>query len=99
MAKHITLNIRSNEGYSADQVIDKTITLGALLEALQEAIEEHGEDTPVILNEGQRYGANYGFLSQYEELFTVEPEYCTTCEYELDYEGQSLCPQCGNEVE
>ncbi|UVG34621.1 hypothetical protein SEA_CHEETO1_56 [Microbacterium phage Cheeto1] len=98
MAKHITLNASTNAGYSADQVLDRTITLGDLLEQVQQAIEDHGEDTKIILNDGQRYGANYGYLSPWSDLFTTEPVECGTCGTEADYEDQDECRVCGAEL-
>ncbi|QFG04724.1 hypothetical protein SEA_CHICKENKING_55 [Microbacterium phage ChickenKing] len=98
MAKYVTLNASSNAGYSADQVLDRTISLNDLLEQVQQAIEDHGGDTMIVLNDGQRYGANYGYLSQYEELFTSEPVECGTCGTEADYEDQEECRVCGEEL-
>lgn len=94
MAKQITLNIHSNAGYSADQVVDRTITLQDLLEAVQQAVEDHGEDAKIILNEGQTYGANFGYLSPFEELFTTEAVDCEQCGSEIDTED-GTCDVCG----
>lgn len=69
----VILNISDNEGYSPDQ-IDDTITLGDLVAALEEAIEQYGEDARVILNNGQRYGAKYGSIRPYSNLFEREDE-------------------------
>lgn len=57
----VTLPIDDNQGYSADQV-ETNVTLQDMLEALQEAIEEHGEDAVVVLSNGQRYGAGFGAI-------------------------------------
>lgn len=55
----VILNIRSNEGYSADQV-ESRLSVGEL----KDALEEFDDDAEVIVfNESNRYGANYGILT------------------------------------
>lgn len=62
----ISINVEGNLGYSPDQ-IESRITLGDLLEQVQEAIEEWGEDAEVVLHQmNNRYGASYGRLNRYE---------------------------------
>ena len=64
MAKTVLIPVSSNMGYAPDQ-IDTPVTLGSLLEALQEAIENYGEDAKVVLSNGQRYGAGFGEFSSW----------------------------------
>lgn len=73
MAEYIILPINSNQGYSPEQVMNESITLGDLLAAVQEAIETHGAETKIVLSNGQRYGAGYGNISQWQDIFE-EPE-------------------------
>lgn len=63
------LNIRSNEGYSADQV--KGITKAELLDALAD-LEDDDEVITYDLN-NQR-GASYGRTTMYVDLCEVESE-------------------------
>ena len=70
----ITLNVNSHAGYSIDQVADDSITLGALLAAVQEAIEDKGAETKVVLNNGERYGARWGNISQWSDIFEEDEE-------------------------
>lgn len=73
-ANRIQMNIEGNLGYAPDQ-IDRTITLADLLAQVQEAIEEWGEDTEVVLHQSNNgSGANYGSLSQYMDLFSGTDE-------------------------
>lgn len=54
------LEISSNEGYSADQV-PTALTLGQLMDLLDEAIESYGEDAIIVTRDaGNRYGARWG---------------------------------------
>ncbi len=66
----VQLNIADNEGYAPDQV-GSTMTLGALLVALEDAVAEYGEDATLVLANGQRFGAGYGRLrvGRYGEVF------------------------------
>ena len=65
MATILTLPIDDNRGYSAEAVAEETrtqVTLQELLEAIQDAIREHGADSVVVLDNGQRYGAQFGVI-------------------------------------
>ena len=62
----INLNIESNLGYSADQ-IERPVSLGDLLESIEMAIEEWGEDAEVVIHQmNNRYGANFGQFASYD---------------------------------
>lgn len=75
MSKRISLNVESNLGYAADQ-IDRTITLADLLEQVQEAIVEWGEDAEVVLYQmNNQYGASYGRLSDGYSVFDATDSY------------------------
>lgn len=39
---------------------------------MEQVIEEVGAEAKVVLSNGQRYGAGYGNISQWEDIFTVE---------------------------
>ena len=74
MAKHIILAVSNNEGYSADQV-GSTMTLRALRDAIDEALREVDEETPIVTkDENNSYGARYGAISIYADTFTVEDD-------------------------
>ena len=46
------------------------MTLADLLEAVQEAIDTYGAEATVVTHDsGNRYGANFGRLDQWGELF------------------------------
>lgn len=65
MATILTLPIDDNRGYTAEQVAEETrtqVTLQELLEGIQDAIREHGADAIVVLDNGQRYGAQFGVI-------------------------------------
>ena len=65
----IKMNVNGNQGYGPDQ-IESPISLGDLLEQVQEAIMEWGEDAEVVLHQvNNRYGANYGNLVEGFDLF------------------------------
>lgn len=85
----LALSHNANQGYGPDQV--KGMTLRDLLTAVQEAIDEHGEDAEIVTKDnGNRYGANWGTLDSYGDLFTpTETNTCDECGSELDDEG--LC--------
>jgi len=72
MAEHIIFNVSTNRGYSADQVLNETITLADLLAAVEQAIADHGEDKKVVLHNGDNYGAAYGVLTPWVNLFEQE---------------------------
>ncbi|GLI28494.1 hypothetical protein ARHIZOSPH14_27360 [Agromyces rhizosphaerae] len=78
----VLINISDNEGYSPEQ-INTHITLGAMLESIQEAIDEFGEDAKVVLSNGQRYGAGFGsFVGGYgDSLEVTNAEDGDTCAY------------------
>ena len=62
----ISMNIESNLGYSADQ-IESPMNLGDLLEAVEMAIEEWGEDAVVVIHQmNNRYGANFGQIASHD---------------------------------
>lgn len=62
----VNLSIESNLGYSADQ-IERPMNLGDLLEAVQDAIDEWGEDAEVVIHQiNNRYGANFGRIVSYD---------------------------------
>lgn len=64
--KRIKMNVEGNLGYAPDQ-IDSVMSLGDILDQVQEAIEEWGEDAEVVLHQqNNRYGANYGKLSKWD---------------------------------
>lgn len=74
MSKRISLNVESNLGYGPDQ-IQTSVSLADLLEQVQEAIVEWGEDAEVVLYQTNNgYGANYGRLNRYE-LFDATDSY------------------------
>lgn len=57
----VLLSVNPNAGYGPDQ-ITQGLTLGELLAAVEEAVELYGEDARVVTENGQRYGARYGFI-------------------------------------
>ena len=74
MSKRISLSVEGNLAYGAAQ-IENPLTLSDLLEQVQEAIDEWGEDAEVVLyqsNNGR--GANYGRLAAYD-LFDITDTY------------------------
>jgi hypothetical protein len=61
-AARVILPISDNEGYAPDQ-IRTGITLLELLEAVEEAIAEFGEEAVVVtLDRDNRFGAGFGRL-------------------------------------
>lgn len=68
MAEQVILRVQDHTGYAPDQITE-SVTLGALAAALEEAIEEFGENAMIVLSNGERYGASYGQLSQWDDLF------------------------------
>lgn len=59
----VLLHHEGNRGYGADQ-IETEMTLEALLEAVQTAIDEWGPQATVVTYQtNNQYGANYGSLS------------------------------------
>ena len=69
-AEKVILRINDRQGYSPDQIKD-SITLGALLEAVEQAIADFGAEAMVVLDNGDRYGATFGRLSVWEDLFVA----------------------------
>lgn len=63
-ATTVTIAISDNEGYAPNQ-IETEVTLATLLESIQDAIEEFGDEAKVVLSNGQRYGAGFGKFSSY----------------------------------
>jgi hypothetical protein len=61
MATILTLPVVPNEAYTADSV-DTSVTLYELLEAIQDAIAHHGPEALVVLDNGQKYGAQFGAI-------------------------------------
>jgi hypothetical protein len=69
----VILNFDGNQGYSAEQVENRTITLRDLRDALEQAIADHGEDTPVVLaDSGNQYGAQFGVFNSWVDLFETD---------------------------
>ena len=70
----VILAVENNRGYSEDQ-IDNSMTLRDLLRAVEDAIAKYGEDVMVVTcDSGNRYGANYGAISVYEDTFLAPAE-------------------------
>lgn len=61
MARTVILGTDNSLGYAPDQ-ISTAVTLADLLEAVQNAIEDFGDDAVVITMDNARYGANFGAL-------------------------------------
>lgn len=78
MEPTLTLNINAARGYSADQIIKDggALTLADLLEAVQDAIEQYGEDAMVVTKDPDnvRYGAGYGMVIGHEMFAAVDEE-------------------------
>lgn len=74
-AEQVLLAVDNNRGYAPDQITD-SMTLRDLLNAVEQAIADFGEDAMVVtLDGGNRYGANFGAISIYADTFTaVETE-------------------------
>lgn len=64
MARTVLIGVNDNQGYAPDQ-INTDVTLADLLSAVQDAIEQFGEDAKVVVSNGQRYGAGFGSLEAY----------------------------------
>ena len=66
----VRMNAQSNLGYAADQ-IDRPMSLGDLLAAVEDAVAEYGEDAQVVMHQvNNGYGANFGQLCEFD-LFDV----------------------------
>lgn len=72
----IVMTTRPHDAYTVEDVSAHGMTLGELLEAVQTAIETHGEDTRIVISDpGNRYGAQYGYLPAYgDNIFTTDTE-------------------------
>lgn len=85
MTKIIAMNVLPNAGYSADQVSDEGISLRDLMAAIETAIHEFGEDAILVTQDsGNRYGARFGYLEKFGDLF------------EDTDDDTERCPACGN---
>lgn len=74
MTKRVLLRHEGNLGYGSDQ-IETNMTLNELLEAVQDAIAEWGEDAIVVTHQtNNRYGANYGAISSWATFGGADPE-------------------------
>ncbi len=67
-AAQVLMNVKTNQGYAPDQ-IERTITLADLQAALEQAIADFGEEAQVVVFSGKSYGADYGSLDCYGDLF------------------------------
>jgi arabinogalactan endo-1,4-beta-galactosidase len=84
-AKQVQMNVESNLGYAADQ-IKTSVTLADLLEQVQEAIVEWGEDAVVVLHQTNNgYGANYGKVSSYDLFNSTDSDEDLDPEDQYDY--------------
>ena len=69
----VLIRAESNLGYGVDDVEGNSVTLECLLKAVKTAIEEWGEQAEVVLFQtNNRYGANYGRLSQWDIFAAAE---------------------------
>jgi CBS domain containing-hemolysin-like protein len=66
----VLMSVADRQGYAPDQ-IEGTITLRDLLEAVTDAIDEFGEDAQVVVANGDRYGAAYGSIPAWSDVFTA----------------------------
>ena len=70
----VKLNHQGNLGYSADQ-IESRLTLAELLEQVQDAILEWGEDAEVVtLQTNNGRGANFGRLNGGYGMFEADDD-------------------------
>ncbi|QWY84438.1 hypothetical protein SEA_KNOCKER_97 [Mycobacterium phage Knocker] len=73
MSQYVQMSVDNNQGYAPDQVNPST-TLADLRDAIEDAIEEFGEDALIVTKDtGNRYGARFGRLDGYGDMFT-DPE-------------------------
>lgn len=78
----VVLNINDRQGYTAEQV-KSPMSLGELLDLVNTAIDMHGEDTEVILFNGDELGAAFGSIARPAETICYCDETglkCITCE-------------------
>ena len=74
MSNIVQMHFAGNRGYTAGQ-IDNKMTLGDLLAAVQEAVDEWGEDAELVLHQTNNgRGANYGALAATYDLFSTPDE-------------------------
>lgn len=96
--KIVKMAIADAQGYSPAQVRN-TMTLFDLQQAIAEAIEKYGDDAMIVTDNGDRYGATFGGIDSYRDLFVpvVELVDCGACgaEYNDDEENDGHCPGCG----
>lgn len=65
MTKQLLLDVSPNSGYSPDQINQK-LTLAQLLEAVENAISEYGEDAEIVTYDvNNSRGAKYGYICQH----------------------------------
>ena len=69
----LLLAVEDRQGYSPTQAIERggreVMTLATLLLLVEDAIEAYGEDAQIVTDNGDRYGARYGFLDIYRDTF------------------------------
>lgn len=73
-ATHVILAVSNNTGYCAKGATDhtSTMTLRDLIDALEAAADEHGDDALVVTHDsGNRYGANFGCIDIYADTITL----------------------------
>jgi len=62
------LSLNNNQGYAANQATNG-MTLADLLELVEYAIEDHGEDAKIVTRDtGNRRGANWGSITLHSEI-------------------------------
>ena len=89
----VLIGISDNMGYSPEQ-INTHITLATMLESIQEAIETHGEDAKVILDNGQRYGAQFGRIDSYRDQLVSGEGFDCDCGREFETEDDLRNHEC-----
>lgn len=68
MSDRVRMNIEAHMGYAPTQITD-TLTLESLAHVVAAAIEKHGPDAEVIVHTGASYGADWGRVSVYDDIF------------------------------
>jgi hypothetical protein len=103
MSKTVLLGVNSNQGYSPEQ-ISTSITLADLLNSVQEAIEQFGEDAQVVVFTGQSYGADFGSLQTLGHgdstvsITDAAPDNCPACGEPIDEAVYGQCDNCGEQL-
>ena len=95
--KYVEIGAR-REAYSVDDVAGSTLTLGELIDVLEDLEDEVGEDAPVILSHdnGYTYGSIHeGYISIEETDKELEDEEEEE-EVEVDDEFKESYPHTGN---